>query len=392
MQNTQTFQIDNAVLEETQSPLSPPDFAGLAFTYTDDSFTYTDALSPPLRVQESKNKYKAGDRAARREVAEEKAQALKGRIDTHLTELHELLKNGHSDKVKELFAYFATFHHYSLGNQILIAFQRPDALFVAGYKAWEEKGRTVKKGEHGIAILAPMIGKKRVGGEGKTQESDDKEPVVYGFRAVYVFDVAQTEGEPIPEMYKVKGEATGHLDRLKRYVAEQGITLEYVESLEGAHGRSYMGKIALIIGREPAEEFRTLAHEIAHEILHPDIVIRQALSKTVKETEAEAVAFVVCQAMGLDMSTVSQDYIQLYQGSPEMLTASLERIRVASNTILTGLENGKKAAQDKPIAVQDKPPAQNTPVLATATTEAPTRTTEAPTTPPPQYVTLSLAL
>jgi N-terminal domain of anti-restriction factor ArdC len=233
MQNTQTFQLDNTVLEETQSPLSPSDFSSLAFTYTYDSSTYADVLSPTLLVGESKTKYKAGDRAARREAAEEKTQALKRRIDTHLTELHESLKNGHSDKVKELLAYFATFHHYSLGNQILIAFQRPDAMFVAGYKAWEEKGRTVKKGEHGIAILAPMIGKRREEGENKDNhaerrkgDSDDQEPVVFGFRAVYVFDVTQTEGEPLPAMHSVTGEASSHLDRLIRYTIEQGITLE----------------------------------------------------------------------------------------------------------------------------------------------------------------------
>jgi N-terminal domain of anti-restriction factor ArdC len=331
-------------------------------------------------VSKGKQSHSAEDKKARREAAEQRAQELKERIDNHLTDLHESLKNGHSDKVKELITFFATFHRYSLGNQILIAFQRPDATYVAGFQSWKEKGRSVKKGETGIIILAPMIGKRKPEeGDDKPQnrDRDEDESVVFGFRGVYVFDVSQTEGEPLPAMHSVTGEASSHLDRLIRYTIEQGITLEYANNLDGANGRSYMGTIRLLAGREPADEFRTLAHEIAHEILHPDVTIRMALSKTVKETEAEAVAYVVCQAMGLDMSTVSQDYIQLYQGSPEMLTASLERIRVASNKILTGLEdmeNGKESKQSKAI-----PPKE----LMNAPQEK---------APSPTYVTLSLPL
>jgi hypothetical protein len=384
MQNIQNQSRTVPVLA-TNVPLFTNNFA-------DFTFSYPPPIQNVMFLGEPKAKYSASkdtpedkaarteDKAARREAAEKRATELKGRIDTHLTDLHESLKNGHSDKVKELFTFFATFHRYSLGNQILIAFQRPDATHVAGFQSWKEKGRSVKKGETGIIILAPMIGKRKPeDGDANTQNRDeDNESVVFGFRGVYVFDVSQTEGKPLPEMHNVKGEAEYHLDRLIRYTIEQGITLEYANHLDGANGRSYMGKIALIVGREPADEFRTLAHEIAHEILHPDITIRLALSKTVKETEAEAVAYVVCQAMGLEMTTISQDYIHLYQGSPEMLTASLERIRVASSKILTGLEEiEKEVKQSKGTSPKEPKEPMDDPREKA---------------PSPTYVTLSLPL
>jgi hypothetical protein len=335
-----------------------------------EAFTYPLQSAVTPWIHEPKEKYNSKTKEERRETAEQKTEELKGRIDAHLDDLYQSLQNGHSEKVQDLLAFFAGFRQYSLGNQILITLQNKKATVVAGYKTWEEKGRTVKKGEHGIAILAPLIGKKRTeaqAGKGAPSETtlkdnraftkqradEEKEPALYGFRTVYVFDIAQTEGDPIPTLNKATGDATEHLERLKQYVSDRGILLVYVkeEELGGANGRSHMGKIEIVEGRPPSEEFRTLAHEIAHEELHPDISTRIALPKTVKETEAEAVAFVICQAMGLDMSTVSQDYIQLSQGSAEMLTASLERIRVASNTILTGLEKtevtGKKESKPR---------------------------------------------
>jgi Zn-dependent peptidase ImmA (M78 family) len=333
-----------------------------------EPFTYplSSAITP--WIHETKEKYNSKTKEERRETAEQKIEGLKGRIDAHLDDLYQSLQNGQSEKVQQLLTFFAGFRQYSMGNQILITVQCKGASLVAGYKTWEEKGRTVKKGEKGIAILAPLIKEKRAeaGAENGDQTEDflpdnpttkkyktdeEKEPVLYGFRTVYVFDIEQTEGEPIPNLNRVQGDARESLERLKRYATERSIVLEYVKDLGAFNGRSHMGRIEIVKGKTPAEEFRILAHELAHEELHPDIATRKALPKQVKETEAEAVAFVICQAIGLDMSTVSQDYIHLSQGSPEMLTASLERIRVASNTILTGLEKteatGKKASKPR---------------------------------------------
>ncbi len=145
-----------------------------------------------------------------------------------------------------------------------------------------------------------------------------------GFRTAYVFDVSQTEGKELPAFASVRGEPGEELARLKRHVAAQGLHLRYASHLCGAEGISAGGTIVLRSGQTPAEELSTLAHEVAHERLHHDGVERP---KVVKEVEAEAVAYAVCAAVGLETSTASQDYVHLYDGKKETLMASLERIR-----------------------------------------------------------------
>jgi hypothetical protein len=123
---------------------------------------------------------------------------------------------------------------------------------------------------------------------------------VIGFRKVFVFDYLQTHGRDLPEPATVSGEIGGHLDRLIEFVHQQGIELEYNESIAPALGVSYGGKIALLPGQSKAETFNTLVHKVSHEILHKS-ERRTITTKTVRETEAEAVAFVVGQSVGLEM-------------------------------------------------------------------------------------------
>ena len=114
-----------------------------------------------------------------------------------------------------------------------------------------------------------------------------------GFRTAYVFDVSQTEGEELPEFSeRVTGDVGENRDRLVDFVIAQGIELEFNESIAPALGMSYGGKIAMLPGQSTAEEFSTLVHELAHEMLHK-AERRTATTKTVRETEAEAIAFVV---------------------------------------------------------------------------------------------------
>ena len=121
------------------------------------------------------------------------------------------------------------------------------------------------------------------------------------------------------------GDPAGHIDRLKAFARDQGIRLEYGRVPGGAEGASVGGTILLRPGMAPAEEFSTLVHEVAHELLHQGD--GRPESRTVRETEAEAVAFVVCEAVGLQANGASADYIQLYQGDSKTLAASLERIQ-----------------------------------------------------------------
>lgn len=116
------------------------------------------------------------------------------------------------------------------------------------------------------------------------------------------------------------------MERLLDFIAAQGILLEFKESIAPALGMSYGGKIVLFPGQTPAEEFSTLVHEIAHEMLHK-AERRTDTTKVVRETEAEAIAFVVSQTIGLDAGRASADYIHLYHGNAALLTESLEVIQ-----------------------------------------------------------------
>jgi hypothetical protein len=150
--------------------------------------------------------------------------------------------------------------------------------------------------------------------------------------------VSQTEGKELPEFAeRVLGTAGEYRDRLVDFVIAQGIALEFKESIAPALGMSYGGKIALLPGQSSAEEFSTLVHELAHEMLHK-AERRTATTKTVRETEAEAVAFVVGKTIGLETGRASADYIHLYHGNAALLTESLEVIQKTSAVILSAIE------------------------------------------------------
>ena len=214
----------------------------------------------------------------------------------------------------------------------------PTATRVAGFWTWKNLGRSVKAGQKGIRILAPIVGVRR-----KKDEEAEKDitkqntRVLLGFRNTYVFDVSQTEGIDLPELREVTGDPGDNIDRLAAFLKAQGIQLVYNEKIAPALGMSYGGRIAILPGQSKAEEFSTLVHEAAHELLHK-AERRTATTKTVRETEAEAVAFVVGKAVGLVAGTASADYIQLYHGNASLLAESLEVIQQTANVILAALE------------------------------------------------------
>jgi len=252
--------------------------------------------------------------------------------------LMQQLEAGHSETLTAYLAAMSRFHSYSFGNILAIARQCPTATHVAGFRAWKELGRFVKKGEKGIQILAPMVGyrrRKEDNDRNQTQDGNAKPaPVLIGFRSVYVFDVAQTEGADLPVIeHAVTGEVGRHHDRLIDFLAQQNIALEYSENIAPALGVSYGGKIAILPGQPKAGEFVTLVHEVAHELLHKSDR-RTMTTATVRETEAEAVAFVVGQAIGLEMGRASSDYIQMYAGNAALLAESLEAVQRTSAIIL----------------------------------------------------------
>ena len=199
----------------------------------------------------------------------------------------------------------------------------------------------MKKGEKGIAIFAPMMFKKDKDDSSLESESGSKSEKVLRFRVVYVFDLSQTEGEALPEPSRVKGDPGELLIRLEAAVTQAGIELVESDQLGGACGVSSGGSIAIAANLSAAERFATLAHEFAHELLHQGPDAKRG-SKSVRETEAEAVAHAVCEAAGLPSAAASADYIGLYAGDREVLVASLDRIQKAAAQIIYNImdENG----------------------------------------------------
>jgi hypothetical protein len=261
-------------------------------------------------------------------------------IAANVQSLIEQLEAGHSDALTAYLNAMSRFHNYSLGNILEIARQKPGATRVAGMYAWNQLGRRVKKGEKGIRILAPIIGVRRKKAEEVEASKDPaaiNKPALVGFRSAYIFDVTQTEGPELPEMRKVYGDTGENHDRLVSFIRAQGIELVYTEKIQPALGVSYGGRIAILPGQSKAEEFSTLVHEVGHEMLHK-AGRRTATTKVVRETEAEAIAFVIGKAVGLKMGTASADYIHVYHGNASLLAESLEVIQQTSAVILAALE------------------------------------------------------
>jgi hypothetical protein len=252
--------------------------------------------------------------------------------------LIEQLEAGHSEALTNYLTAMSRFHNYSFGNVLEIARQMPTATRVAGFWTWKNLGRSVKAGQKGIRILAPIVGVRRKKDEEAERDiTKQNTRVLLGFRNAYVFDVSQTDGVDLPEMREISGDPGENLERLAAFVRGRGIQLSYNESIAPALGISYGGRIALLPGQSKAEEFSTLVHETAHELLHK-AERRTATTKTVRETEAEAVAFVVGKAVGLVTGSASADYIQLYHGNASLLAESLEVIQQTASVILAALE------------------------------------------------------
>lgn len=264
--------------------------------------------------------------------AEPASKTAKARqvIGHALDALAEDLKSGKSEAYRRFLSAMARFHDYSFGNVMLIVSQRPGATRVAGYRTWQKLGRQVRKGEKGIAIMAPMLFKSK-------DANASEEDAFLRFRAVSVFDVSQTDGEELPEPPRVSGDPGEYWERLVRIVEAEGIDIRY-EPLGDTYGQSRGGTIALSDDLDHAERFSVLVHELAHELMHqgPNRLDPRP-DKAVRELEAESVAFVVCTAIGMKAGTASSDYIQSHGGDAGLLGQSLHRVQKTSERILHAL-------------------------------------------------------
>jgi antirestriction protein ArdC len=262
-----------------------------------------------------------------------KVEEVKQITNKALEELVTALESGHSETLTAYLKTMSLFSKYSLNNLLLIARQRPDARRVAGYQSWRKLGRFVRKGEKGIAIIAPLIRRKS---EIENLETAEEGSMIRGFKVAHVFSEEQTDGEPLPEIGHVTGDPGYYLSRLEQFVRENGIELRYSDDIAPARGMAEKGKITLLPEQTPAEAFATLAREAAHSETHFGYR-RSQTTKRIRETEAESVAYVVCSAIGLETGTAAQDYVGLYGGDSTLLLESLQYIQKAANRILTAI-------------------------------------------------------
>ena len=278
-------------------------------------------------------------------MAWEEVKAITEKLEKGIQDLFE------SDNFKNYLKTLSKFHHYSLGNTILIAMQKPDATLVAGYTSWQKNfQRHVKKGEKGISILAPTPYKKKVEVEKVDPATGDKakeiqEIVVPAFKVVNVFDVSQTEGKELPSIGV--NELTGdvaHFDKVLESLKRScPVPIEFEEIRNGAKGyfQAAENRIAVQKDMSQVQTVKTFIHEMAHQKLHSD---DPELSRNAKEVEAEAVAYTVSQHFGIETSDYSFGYIAGWSKGKELaeLKDSLDRIRTAADELITDIEGHLK--------------------------------------------------
>ncbi len=229
------------------------------------------------------------------------------------------------------------FHHYSFGNVMLILAQRPAATHVAGYRKWQELGRQVKKGERGIRILVPHTRAIEL-------EEGEKTTIVRSFGVGSVFDIAQTDGEPLPEppvareIREATDAGTALYGALETYVIGQGLTVVREELLRAkgyyAPDRHIIAVDSHLAGDQAT---KTLAHETAHFVAEH----RGGIARADAETVAESAAYVVLQHYGLDSSGYTFAYVARWAENRQVLTRNLAAIQQTSHAIIDAIERGQ---------------------------------------------------
>ena len=287
---------------------------------------------------------------------------------TNIDEILRTLEDGirdfmQSDKYKTYLKAVGRFHDYSVNNILLISMQKPNATLVAGYTTWKNGfKRYVKKGEKGIRIIAPApvkVEKERDVLDQYGNASREKVLVtVPRFKAVTVFDVSQTDGEPLPtidpSMLDASVEDYGtFLIALKK---SSRVPVNYVEIKGGAKGYYEAAKDEIFIqkGMSQAQTVKTLVHEMAHSYLHSRSRGGALIPSSTKEVEAESVAFAVCSYFGIDTSEYTFPYVSGWSGDKDLKTLrdSLDTIRDTSSMLIHEIDdNYSKIKRD--IAVSE---------------------------------------
>jgi uncharacterized membrane protein (UPF0127 family) len=264
-----------------------------------------------------------------------------------IDEVLKRLKEGVEDiqdsaNFKQFLLTMSKFHDYSIGNLILIMLQKPQATRVAGFKTWKDLGRWVKKGEKGIAILAPCFppkGQKEEDEKDKDEEEIELNPIY--FKVVHVFDILQTEGTPLPEfdVPVLTGEANENLfDYLLYHMKQRGVSVDFTSKPEMDPGvKGYFGHDGIWVRPEEsrAQQLKTFLHEVAHYYSEDVFQIPRADAETI----AESVAFVVGAHFGFDTGVRSFSYVALWAKEKKILESNLSAIRKISMKMIDALSS-----------------------------------------------------
>ena len=243
---------------------------------------------------------------------------LQKTIECWLDELQEDVETAReSERFEQWLSTQAQFHDYSFRNSILIRRQCPDATRVAGYRAWQELDRQVQSGEQAIWIRAPIRTQvcpscgdsvQRHGDCDEETPSDEWPQKVVGFRSVSVFDISQTEGEPLPELRReAHGQAEWLVEALHQAAEDLDIPVRVIDESEWPHGSAWGvygtadDRIDLRNRENTADLARTFLHELAHARLHPEMPV-DSKQAAAFELDAEATAAIVGRHFGLDTS------------------------------------------------------------------------------------------
>lgn len=305
------------------------------------------------------------------------AERMKEITDRLETGIHELFE---SERYKAYLTTMSKFHSYSFNNTLLIAMQ--GGQLVAGYNKWRDDfHRNVKKGEKAIKILAPAPFKakkevQKLDAQGRPVMGKDGKPVtevqeiqVPAFKIVSVFDVSQTEGEPLPSIGVE--ELTGSVERygefFKALEQTSPVPIGFEDIPSGSHGYYHLTekRIAIQEGMSELQTLKTAIHEIAHSKLHaidpeaPAIEQADRPDSRTREVQAESVAYAVCQHYGLDTSDYSFGYVAGWSSGKDLkeLKASLETIRATAHELITTIDGHLAQLQKERQAQQEQPQA-----------------------------------
>ena len=304
----------------------------------------------------------------------ERMKEITDRLETGIQELFE------SERYKAYLTTMSKFHSYSFNNTLLIAMQ--GGQLVAGYNKWRDDfHRNVKKGEKAIKILAPAPFKakkevQKLDAQGRPVMGKDGKPVtevqeiqVPAFKIVSVFDVSQTEGEPLPSIGVE--ELTGSVERygefFKALEQTSPVPIGFEDIPSGSHGYYHLTekRIAIQEGMSELQTLKTAIHEIAHSKLHaidpeaPAIEQADRPDSRTREVQAESVAYAVCQHYGLDTSDYSFGYVAGWSSGKDLkeLKASLETIRATAHELITTIDGHHAQLQKERQAQQEQPQA-----------------------------------